>query len=113
MTFSHKQASEQIAQIYKLKSSKIHIAIEKFIGDELATVEYSKCYITQDLGALMELAIRNGISVFSNDISKDCTCSYWDKSNEYIHSVIEPYNNDPIEATRVAIARALIKKGGE
>ena len=107
--FSHKEASEQIARIYG-----VNIKLEELTGCEFNTftlkVTYQTItkYITQDLGALMELAIRNFIMV---DPIK--THAVVGDAVILVEEAYADHNNDPIEATRVAIAKALIKKGGE
>lgn len=112
--FSHKKASELIAKLFKLKSSKVHVAIEKYIGDELASVKYTQWFITQDSGAMAELAWENGISIEPQNFNKFVTVSAdWLVLNN-ITEYYAAHNNDHLEATRVAIAKELIKlKGGE
>lgn len=109
MTFSHKEASEQIARIYG-------VDIEVWIVDKfsLCAQKADVCFFTQDIGALMSLAIMNDIIVHPNNVHKFVRASRITlveifESKEYY----EDHNNDPIEATRVAIAKALIKKGGK
>lgn len=103
MKFSHKQASEQIARIYGVENA--YDVSRRTLTDRGYIWVSKYIYITQDLGALMELAIRNFIMV---DPCKDYV-SVGDAAilQEEQHS---DHNNDPIEATRVSIAKALIKK---
>ena len=106
MTFNHKEASEKIARIY---------GVEDAIYDGQLN-DVFKHYITQDIGALMELAIRNGIDVEQFEGLVDFVRATFKDEFTEKHTEFEYYknhNNDPIEATRVAIAKALIKKGGD
>ena len=96
--FCHKTASEQIARIY---------GVDAFIGFNGFSWD---CYITQDLGALMELAIRNEFDI---DTSENATLVVGTEEELIAFEKVKDHNNDPIEATRVAISKALIKKGGE
>lgn len=110
MTFNHKEASELIAEFYDIS------AYVYFVNQDNNPYLLDNHYITQDLGVLMELAIRNHIPV-DYDYPKEATICEWItfKPEWKKDRVVEQYadhNNDPIEATRVAIAKALIKKGG-
>ena len=89
--FSHKEASEQIASIYG-----IYIIKSDLLGNK---------YITKDLGALMELAIRNNFIIYCANTRVIIRFDSSLLEEDYID-----HNNNPIEATRVAIAKALITK---
>lgn len=104
--FCHKTASEQIARIYGV-DDVIWVVTRQDIKKQNEVPIFVR-YITQDLGSLMELAIRNLFIIY---------CASTRVVIRIDSSLLEEdyadHNNDPIEATRVAIAQALIKKGGE
>ena len=111
--FNHEEASKQIARIY---STEIQFNLAKRVTADGEYFWACECkYITQDLGALMELAIRNEISVhpFIYAGTIETVYNVDGLGAIFITEYISNYNNDPIESTCVAIAKALIKKCGE
>lgn len=102
--FNHKTASEQIARIYGV-DVKSYECVGLNVADQPML---NHIYITQNLGALMSLAIRNGIGVVPDNFRVEAFGTDIDPAKEYLAD----HSNDPEAALCVAFAKALIEKGG-
>lgn len=108
--FNHKKASEQIARIYDIGASVY------FVNQDNKPYLLDDYFITQDLGTLTGLAVRNGIGYL---VLEDCIAASYAYENEqvigskYIEEYYKDHSNDPEAALCVAFAKALIKKGVE
>ncbi len=102
MSVNHKELSEQIARLYGI-DAEIKVAEPTRYGPYTIVDRH----ITQNIGAMMRLAIENNIDVLQSKMF-----GYVIESTRNLGDVEENYadhNNDPVEATCVAIAKALIK----
>lgn len=104
MSINHKELSEQIARLYWVVSW-----VEEF---DYTGECVPKRHITQDIGAMMRLAIENDLCVMP-DSKKNYVEVYLLKDNEctLYDGLIENYadHESPEIASCVAIANALIK----